>query len=982
MRISVVTPSYNQGEFLERCLASVRRQKYAPAEHFVYDPGSTDASRAIAAAAPGVTLIAEPDGGQGDAVAKGMLRASGDIVAWLNSDDEYADENVFAAVAEAFASSEQPDIVYGRGDYTDRDGRHLRPAYVISKPEELHWRLCKEVGILQPATFISKKLIQRIGPVSKDYHFCLDYEFWIRAMMAGAKFHYLDRLLAHARYYPDNKTLGQRGESLIEVIGMVKSKFGFVHHDWIRRLADFRLNNNDGILRSADRQGQDAVRLARHATELNYLIHGDFDSASAFLGSKSWDMKHFTAEDFKSQAHRFPGEYATPVAIEAAVTPGCETVLVGQRRWAFRNSWLRERLAESADRIDQLAATRTTDTCIIVGNGPSLNATRLDLLEGHDVFITNYSILSSKLRRLAKYLCVTNYLVAEQGAYAFNTLERIHKIVPYWLSYCILPTPLTHYVRSIGTDVFSTNFRLNVSWRSSVSFFAMQMAYALGYRKVLLIGFDHFYNQPKAAEEGVVIRQEEDDANHFDPRYFKGKDWQAADTAKMEAVFLRAREAFEADGREIVNCTEGGRLEVFRRGRLADELGERPIASATPEAPVRLLILDMTPAGNGTATGQLKQALFGGIGTVATLQICAWGDGLGLAGQGKARSVSAEEAGAAIDRFAPDMILYRPTPDAPVLHEFAMQQIFGRAGIPLAVWIMDDWPEQMKTQDPQRAKALDADWRALLDAAAVRLSVSEQMSAIFRRRYGVDFVAVANGVVREDWRRKSLLVRYGGGLSPSMGLESVRRVAEAVEALGALGAEGVDARFEILTRKHWREAAEGEFAGFPRTSFRTDVLPDAEYRAWLMGADVLAICYNFDEASKAYVRHSMANKLPECLASGAVVLAHGPESVATIARAKELECTLLVSDPSLEKLVDGLKRVVDEPEWAAALTARAQRIAFERFGLDLMQERLLAAIRFGLRASRRNAAPAGPEVETLEQVSRRLDAILASLNKI
>lgn len=976
MRISVVTPSFNQGEFLGRCLASVQSQTHAPIEHLVYDPGSTDDSRSIAASAPGVTLIAEPDLGQGDAVAKGMLKASGDIVAWLNSDDAYADETVFAAVAEAFASEAKPDIVYGRGHYIGRDDEYLRIAYVIPKPEQLQWRLQKEVGILQPATFISRALIDRIGPVSKDLHFCMDYEFWIRAQMAGAKFMYLDKSMAHARYYPDNKTLGQRGESLLEVVGMVKSKFGFVHYDWIKRLADFRLNNNDGILKTAGNQKQDLERLARKTTELNYLINGDFDSASAFLSSKTWDMKLFTVEDLKTQAHRLPGEYATPVAVQDGVTPGCESYNVGPRRWAFRNSWLRPELAESAERIDQLAATRTSDTCVIVGNGPSLNATRLDLLEGQDVFITNYAILSKKLRKLAKYLCVTNYLVAEQGAHALNTLEGIHKILPYWLSYCILPTPETHYVRSVGVEEFGADIRENISWRSSVSFFTMQIAFALGYRKVVLVGFDHSYRQPELLEEGSVIRQKDDDPNHFDHRYFKGKVWQAADPAKMEAVYRLAKDAFEADGREIVNCTEGGKLDIFRRSTLDEELGDAPLSAgpcATIDQPAKLLVIDMTASGNGTATGELKQALLGGMENVRTLQICMWSGGLGRSEDGKGASVSEQEADALIEAFEPDMILYRPTPDTPVLHAFAMQQIVRRSSIPLAVWIMDDWPEQLKLRDPQQAEDLDRDWRKLLDVATIRLSISERMSDVLKQRYGKTFIAVANGVVREDWQRRRLLIRYGGGLAPGMGLGGVRRVGEAVEAVAG---EGVDARLEILTRKHWHDAAAAEFADLKRTSFNTSVLSAQAYREWLMGADAVAICYNFDDVSKAYVQHSMANKLPECLASGAVLIAHGPEDIATIARAKELDCAIVVSEPSVDQLVKNMRRIVEEPDWAAGLTARAQQVAFDRFGLERMRERLLASIRFGLRApvERRDA-----DTDLLDQVSQRLDAIASSL---
>lgn len=582
MRISVVTPSFNQGEFLGECLASVHAQTHRAIEHFVYDPGSTDGSRAIAEAAPGVTLVAEPDRGQGDAVAKGMLRASGDIIAWINSDDVYADNGVFAAIAEAFRSAAKPDIVYGLGDYVGRGGEVLRPAHVIRNTSELDWRLPREVGILQPATFISKDLVDLIGPVSRDYHFCLDYEFWVRAHQAGARFMFLDKPLAKARYYSDNKTLGQRGESLQEVIGMVRAKFGFAHIEWIKRFADFRLNGNDGILRNFGNQPVDKAQLQATTRDLNIMINGDFDTAMRLTTQPPTEASRTTVEMLAASADQLPMSYAEPVATDAPVLSDSMYYSVGPRRWAFKRHWLAPQMRSAFAAIEKLAGERASDTCVLAGNGPSLNQTDLKMLEGQDVYITNFAILNPSLRRMAKYLSVTNFLVAEQGAHAFNTLQGVHKILPFWLSYCLLPSPQTHYLRSVGFPKFETDFRENVSWRSTVSFFAMQIAYALGYRKLVLVGFDNAYVQPAGLKEGAVIQQDADDQNHFDPRYFKGRQWQAADTGAMEAMYALARTAFEADGREIVNCTVGGKLEIFRRSTLELELPARAIVAAVP----------------------------------------------------------------------------------------------------------------------------------------------------------------------------------------------------------------------------------------------------------------------------------------------------------------------------------------------------------------------------------------------------------------
>jgi glycosyltransferase involved in cell wall biosynthesis len=458
-------------------------------------------------------------------------------------------------------------------------------------------------------------------------------------------------------------------------------------------------------------------------------------------------------------------------------------------------------------------------------------------------------------------------------------------------------------------------------------------------------------------------------------------------------MYALSKAAFEADGREIVNCTVGGKLELFRRGDLAQELGLSPAPVAAPApAPVvieevadpvidtgkraiRMLLIDMTPSGNGTATGELKQNLFGGMRDVKTLQICAWQGALGVAEDGKGVAITADAAETLIDVFAPDIILYRPTPNTPVLHAFAMKVIRAWRDTPLAVWIMDDWPESLKISDPEQALALDTDWRQLLEWSAFRLSISQRMSDAFEARYGKTFIAIANGVDPDQWRRGGLLVRYGGGLAENMGLDSVLRLAEAVDALAE---EGEDIRLEILTRKHWETSAGARFKDFKRTQIKTNLLSAEKYREWLMGADVLAICYNFDEASRAYVQHSMANKLPECLASGATLIAHGPKHIATMAQVAALDCAIVVDEPSVEDIKAQLRRVIAEPAWAKALAAKAREIAFERFGLEQARSRFIAGVEASLAAGTAQLTPGSVR---LGRVAGRLGRLARSMRR-
>ena len=246
--ISVITPSYNQADFLGECLASVRDQTYKPIEHLVYDPGSEDDSRAIASSHPHVTLFAEPDEGQSDAVNKGFERVRGDIIAWLNSDDCFANSHVFARVVQRFLEPDSPDIVYGKGIYINESGKKLRDVYINKDPSTLNWRFQQEDGILQPALFMKRKVIEKIGPLRNDLHYSMDYEYWIRCMKAGLKFAYVDECFALARYHINNKTYGMRGNSYHEVCKIMKEHFGYVNHMWLKRYAEFLAEGLDGVL--------------------------------------------------------------------------------------------------------------------------------------------------------------------------------------------------------------------------------------------------------------------------------------------------------------------------------------------------------------------------------------------------------------------------------------------------------------------------------------------------------------------------------------------------------------------------------------------------------------------------------------------------------------------------------------------------------------------------------------------------------------
>lgn len=594
LTVSVVSPSFNQAEFLRECLTSVKVQTYPVLEHLVYDPGSKDGSREVAAAYRHVTLFPEADSGQSDALNKGFARARGDIIAWVNSDDCFADPGVFARVIDRFSQPDQPDIVYGRGIYTDENGKKLRDVYVNTNPGSLNWRFQQEDGILQPALFMRRSVIERVGPLRNDLHYCMDYEYWIRCMKAGMTFAFVDDVFAVARYHSNNKTYGMRGKSYAEVCEMMKEHFGYVNHVWLMRYAEFLAEGHDGVLANATNVG---IKDGKQLDQIYRELLRDYNSGhDTYTRIKEGSSKKGIGDTYRemNKLGITPAVPCHTIPLEQSVEPGCVCYTVGPRRWAYDAKWKAAQISRTHEFFRARILDRRSDVCVIVGNGPSLNKTDLSLLRGQDVIISNNAFLSKELLEFGTYFTTVNYLVAEQSSHQINRLKSMQKVLPYWMAYCLNPDESTYFVDAVGRPEFSTDIFKNMSWRHTVTFFNLHLAYGLGYKKVVMIGFDHTYKQPKGVLEQAIIHSYEEDENHFHPSYFRGKKWQAADVDMMEEMYALAKAAYDVDGRVIINATVGGNLELFPRMTLAEALADSPgraeVALSDRTAPASILV--------------------------------------------------------------------------------------------------------------------------------------------------------------------------------------------------------------------------------------------------------------------------------------------------------------------------------------------------------------------------------------------------------
>jgi glycosyltransferase involved in cell wall biosynthesis len=209
-RISIVTPSFNQANFIGEALESVRLQNYDNCEHLVIDGMSTDGTvdllRALATNQKQQKLFwsSEHDSGQSEALNKGFRQAKGDIVGWLNSDDRYR-AGCFEHIVRAFDDHPDIDIIYGDYLIVDEVGKVLKirreiefSAFIL-----LYHRI---LYIPTTATFFRRRIFDDGHWLEEKLQYAMDLEFFIRLSECGYRFKHIPQLLADFRMQPNSKT--------------------------------------------------------------------------------------------------------------------------------------------------------------------------------------------------------------------------------------------------------------------------------------------------------------------------------------------------------------------------------------------------------------------------------------------------------------------------------------------------------------------------------------------------------------------------------------------------------------------------------------------------------------------------------------------------------------------------------------------------------------------------------------------------------
>jgi len=229
-QISIITPSYNQGQFIDRTIKSVLAQNVLGMEYLVIDGDSTDDTMAILKQYGNQFYwISEKDRGHSHAINKGIILSTAPVIGWLNSDDIYY-PGALNSILAYLDSHPDIDVVYGNANHIDADDNFIEKY----PTEDWDWeRLKNTCYISQPATFIRRHVFDRFGLMDMQLKQSMDYEFWLRIGKSGVRFAHIPYLLAATRLHSNAFTISSRVACHKAVNDITRHHLGATPDAWI-----------------------------------------------------------------------------------------------------------------------------------------------------------------------------------------------------------------------------------------------------------------------------------------------------------------------------------------------------------------------------------------------------------------------------------------------------------------------------------------------------------------------------------------------------------------------------------------------------------------------------------------------------------------------------------------------------------------------------------------------------------------------------
>lgn len=379
---------------------------------------------------------------------------------------------------------------------------------------------------------------------------------------------------------------------------------------------------------------------------------------------------------------------------------------------------------------------------------------------------------------------------------------------------------------------------------------------------------------------------------------------------------------------ETISTKNDKSTKIIHKINYPSPLSSFPVILPSSINNLKILIIDSTPIGSSSATGQIKNAFFGHIESANLIQV--WehtGNDPGLRVYRPESEINPNSIPPSCDEskileilysFKPTIIYFRSTASEK-LHKFHHLSI-NIFNIPSIIHIMDDWEARMLWDKNPNLPILSELLSKSIQKSQIKLTICDKMSREFSKRYGGSWKSLANAVEFDNISYESkliqrtstvsasnpIVIKYMGGLADDMNAKSILELATVADELSR---EGANISFEIYTMSWYLKWAEANLGTFKSVSVRP-LVPFEKYKETIESADISVIAYNFDQKSIAYTGLSMANKLPEILATGNTLFAYGPLDIATIQLVYDKGLGAVVVNHDIVELKEQLKKVI------------------------------------------------------------------------
>ena len=563
-KITIVTPNYNLGDYLEATIESVLNQEYPNLEYIIVDAESTDQSIDIIRKYRSSIskIIIESDRGHADALTKGFAKSTGDVMGWVNSDDVLLPGSLHR-LGEIFGSLTHVHWLQGKQSHINEAGELVKSNQTRSI-SRLRCLLGDYQWIQQESTFWTRDLWIHAGAkIDLDIKLAVDFDLWLR-------------FFRHARLY-----------TVQEALGAFRTRKG-------QRSSIYQAEYEEEVLRLIDKE---------------YLLLSPRykEQYRDILPSKARTVTYADRSTLPTSAGT---EDLQPIRFDGSRKAYVDPNPTSSRRVIPRASIVGSVQAMQSPTLASLRDQHRGKRIFLMGNGPSLNKMDLELLKGEYVFGCNgcFLLFDRISWRPQFYTCVDTRVLPDRAP----DIRSMHARYPEMQMF--FPSILRTYDGSgrrtktqdlipadrnvmyfddhppdphrLPYSAFSLEAERGLVIPNTVTITMMQLAYHLGFDEIYLIGCDTSYTVPNTVvQEGPALSTGEglfltstadDDSNHFDPTYF-GRDraWHQPKVEDMIGHYQQCKAVLDELGVAVFNATVGGQLEVFPRVDYRDVLGVR-----------------------------------------------------------------------------------------------------------------------------------------------------------------------------------------------------------------------------------------------------------------------------------------------------------------------------------------------------------------------------------------------------------------------